>query len=92
MKKTATLIRTLKSRTTSVSAVTQRLYRLNPPLENKRFVVVSAANVLFSGPETYIFAANQKGTITNWSEMTGSFRGALDHERALRNAGYEVKS
>ena len=42
------------------------LYQLNPPLEdydgNKhKYVVVSAAIAPFSGPETYIFGANNKG-------------------------------
>lgn len=41
------------------------------------FVVISAADVMFSGPETYIFAANSDGEIVNWSELDGSYRGEL---------------
>ena len=67
-----------------------RIYKLSPRLGKFTYVWVSAANVLSSGPETYIFGCNAKGEVKEWGELEGSFRGALDHERALRNAGYEV--
>lgn len=54
------------------------------------YVWVSAAHVVFSGPETYIFPCNAEGEVTNWGELPGSFKGDLDHEEALRGAGYEV--
>ena len=76
------------------------LYRLDPPASLGRWasssddaadhVIVSAIDVPDSGPETYIFAADQHGKVTNWGELEGSFQGGLDHERALRDAGYEV--
>jgi len=71
------------------------LYRLSRPLKDydgkgHRFVIVSAKDVMFSGPETYIFPATEDGEIVDWMEMPGSFRGSLDHNQALRNAGYEV--
>lgn len=53
-------------------------------------VVVSANNVMFSGPETYIFAANQDGEVISWCEMPGSFQGSLDHEAALTRAGWKA--
>ncbi|MEN9491135.1 MAG: hypothetical protein RJA63_1584 [Pseudomonadota bacterium] len=74
------------------------LFNLTPPLlvvgygdvvDTHDFVVVSAADVMFSGPETYIFPADADGNVTNWIELDGSFRGSLDMWRALRNAGYE---
>ena len=66
-----------------------RVYRLSKPLEGFSHVVVSAANVPFSGPETFIFGGtNEKGEV-EWKELTGSFKGDLDHARALRDAGYE---
>lgn len=79
------------------------LYRLDPPMRDKdwddkprgrpiRHVVVSAANVMFSGPETYIFAANAKGKISNWRELDGSYRGDLNHTQALAGAGYTIVS
>lgn len=69
-----------------------RLYRCEPGGKLPEHVVVSAINVPFTGPETYIFEANKNGTITQWGELYGSFRGGLDHEKALRDAGYEVAS
>jgi hypothetical protein len=68
----------------------QKLYKLDPPLDEHRFVVVSAAVAPYSGPETYIFPADERGNITDWLELDGSFRGALDHEKALAGAGYEI--
>jgi hypothetical protein len=83
-----------------------QLYRLDPPVtyytwspeghdaEEKRtdHVAVSAVTAPFTGPETYIFPADEDGNVLDWTELHSSFRGALDHERALRNAGYEVLS
>jgi len=68
-----------------------RLYRLSEPLEGHEYVVVSATDVVFSGPETYIFASDADGEVTNWGELDGSFRGAKDHEAALAGAGYAVE-
>lgn len=69
-----------------------KIYELDPPHEGAKTVVVSAANVMFSGPETYIFAATKDGKIKDgeWRELDGSYRGGLDHAEALRLAGYEV--
>lgn len=69
-----------------------RLYRLSEPLEGNEFVAVSAVVAFYSGPETYIFPANSDGKVASWGELDGSFRGSLDHEEALRGAGYEVIS
>lgn len=76
------------------------LYKLEPAIEQTSwvddkvkkydYVIVSAIVAPYSGPETYIFGATKDGEIANWSELNGSFRGALDHEQALKNAGYEV--
>ena len=52
------------------------------------YVAVSAV-VALGGPETFIFPADADGTVLNWLELEGSFHGALDHVRALNNAGYE---
>lgn len=66
------------------------LYKCDPPLDGNGFVVVSATVALYTGPETYIFPANQDGDITGWTELDGSYRGDLDHAQALSGAGYEV--
>ena len=76
-----------------------RLYHLSAPVtyydgdteQKSDYVVVSATMVPYSGPETYIFPADETGAILNWCELNGSFRGGLDHERALTEAGYAIE-
>ena len=89
-KPTATFLRDLTG--------TAKLYKLDTPVEygwnephgTTDHVVVSAAVVAFSGPETYIFPASEAGYILDWGELSGSYRGGLDHQAALAGAGYEV--
>lgn len=78
-----------------------QVYRVDPPMtyrddaddpKTTDLVVVSAV-VAYSGPETYIFPARKVGDsfeTINMLELHGSFRGALDHAQALKNAGYEA--
>jgi len=66
------------------------LYKLDPPFDGHEFVVVSDVDVMFSGPETYIFPATASGEVTDWIELAGSFRGGRDHARALSGAGYRL--
>jgi hypothetical protein len=40
--------------------------------------------------ETYLFHADERGVVTDWSEMEGSVKGYADCDRAMREAGYEV--
>ena len=68
-----------------------RLYRLTPPLDDAAYVVVSATNAMFTGPETYIFPADASGEVIDWLELRGSFRGGLDHAEALSGAGYVIE-
>ena len=78
----------------------QKLYKVDPPMmmgwdRDKTpvdYVIVSGAYFPYSGPETYIFPANEEGGIIDWTELDGSFRGYIDHEVALENAGYSVES
>lgn len=89
--KTARFVRNLEDFTGDA-----RLYELSEPHAGYgegpvSRVVVSAVSVL-GVPETYIFPADESGGVASWGEMPGSFKGALDHERALREAGYEVAS
>jgi hypothetical protein len=78
------------------------LYKLDPPLVDKgwrdddpekhhSYVIVSAVDAMFSGPETYIFPANEDGQIQDYGELEGSYRGGFDHVTALEGAGYAVK-
>jgi len=77
------------------------LYRLSEPIaeyswddeevpETHEYVIVSAAVAMMSGPETYIFPADKDGSVLNWGELDGSYRGGLSHQKALRNAGYDL--
>jgi len=70
---------------------TAHLYKCDPPLEKHTYVIVSGCDAMFSGPETLIFPANAKGKVLSWGDLNGSFRGSIDHNQALENAGYEVK-
>jgi hypothetical protein len=67
------------------------LYELSEPLGGHMFVVVSASDVPMSGPETYIFGANENGEIQDWGELPGSTPGIMCHNTALKNAGYQIK-
>ena len=75
-----------------------RLYKVSPSVEygwdddkdTTKFIIVSAVVAAFSGPETYIFPASKTGEIISWTEINGSQRGILDHEKALKDAGYKI--
>lgn len=41
--------------------------------------------------ETYVFGSNRKGEVYDFDELPGSYRGGLDHERALWGLGYIIK-
>ena len=71
-----------------------RLYQMEPPYQDSEYVVVSGVPMAFDTgqPETYIFKADPEGEITDWVELEGSFRGALDHSRALEGAGYTINA
>jgi hypothetical protein len=68
---------------------TAHLYRCEAGGPLPEYVVVSATSVIYTGPETYVFAANADGDVTNWGELDGSSRGDLDIPGALRFAGYD---
>lgn len=89
--KTARLIKNLEDFTGHAA-----LYELSEPLasydgeKHYKYVVVSATNVMLSGPETYIFPADEKGEVTEWGELAGSYRGGLSHSEALEGVGYTL--
>jgi hypothetical protein len=72
------------------------LYRVDPPMAYEdgttEYVIVSAVIAPYSGPETYIFPATESGEVIDWLELPGSFKGGMDHDEALRGAGYEVRA
>lgn len=65
-----------------------RLYKL----EDGRHVVVSGIQPAFDTmqPETFIVSADENGKVLDWLELPGSFRGAVDHARALDRAGFTI--
>ena len=68
-----------------------RLYRVEPRLEGFRHVIVSAIDpIMLEQPETYIFGADHYGKVLAWRELDGSFRGGINHKKALKRAGYDV--
>ena len=71
----------------------QFLWKMTPPFEGHEYVITSGLeSAIDTGrPETYIFAADETGEITAWNELEGSFRGPVDHAKALAGAGYTVK-
>jgi hypothetical protein len=87
--KTATFVKQLNGRGDG------RVYRVDPPMvtddgDTTEYVWVSAAVAPYTGPETYIFACDHDGNVTDWMELPGSFRGGLDHREALACAGYDI--
>jgi hypothetical protein len=85
----------------SPAGAAQRLYRLSEPITwggdyeggakgTADHLIVSATVAMFSGPETYIFPANEDGTVLDWGELPGSLRGTLSHDEVLSAAGYEI--
>jgi len=63
-------------------------YETDQPEGHTEYVMISAATVMFSGPETFIFPTDKEGNVIDWGEMEGSYRGGLDHEEAIRQAGW----
>ena len=54
------------------------------------YVIVSQANVMFSGWETYIFPATPEGKVTDWGELPGSRKGYITPDDLLTILDYEV--
>ena len=89
---TATFVKDMSKNFTG----TAKLWKLSEPVDceggNEKIdhVVTSATIVMFSGAETYIFPADESGNVVSWLEMDGSYRGGLDHEQAIENAGWII--
>ena len=71
------------------------LYRLSEPLSGYEYVVVSAATdskdvYNNSVGETFIFGSDECGKIKSFLELPGSYKGGLDHQKALNDAGYDI--
>jgi hypothetical protein len=65
-----------------------KLWKMSEPVaydygKTTLFVVTSAVVAPFSGPETYVFPADEAGDVLSWGELEGSFKGDRDHQRAI---------
>jgi hypothetical protein len=69
-----------------------RVFKMEPAYEGHEYVIVSAADAPFSGPETYIFPTDNavNDEPSSWGELPGSKRGTLSHYEVLSDLGYEV--
>jgi len=72
-----------------------KLYALSVQLDGHSYVVAASSAVehIPGTPpirETLIFGADADGHVLTFDELPGSYIGGLDHEEALRRAGYEV--
>lgn len=86
----ATFVRRLGS-PVNPQVARQEIFKVDPPMGEYHYVLVSAADVMYSGPETYIFGSDENGEVHDWAELDGSYRGGLDIDTALLNAGYVVR-
>lgn len=72
---------------------TQKMYRLNPPLEGREYVIASALTSeqsLDGKPETLIFpSTRQGGPIKEWTELGGG-RWIDDCDEAIEDEGYTL--
>ena len=55
------------------------------------YVIVSAVYDYLNN-ETFIFPADESGSVIDWGELDGSLRGTTSHRKALEGAGYNVIS
>ena len=74
------------------------LYRIFPEvayedddgvMHTTNYVIVSAVcdHLLY---ETFIFPADESGSVIDWGELDGSLRGTTSHQKALEGAGYKL--
>ena len=53
------------------------------------YVIVSAVYDHFAN-ETFIFPADESGSVIDWRELDGSLRWTTSHRKALEGAGYKL--
>ena len=66
------------------------VYHVDPPIEGYQYVFVSQVNAMFSGWETYIFPADEKGEVIDWGELDGSRRGCISPDDLMIELGYSI--
>ena len=75
------------------------LYRIFPEVAYDADVVMHTTNYVIVSAvhdhlmhETFIFPADESGSVIDWGELDGSLRGTTSHRKALEGAGYNVVS
>ena len=66
-------------------------YHSNYEKHTTNYVIVSAVNHSYTH-ETFIFPADESGSVIDWGELEGSLRGTTSHQKALEGAGYNIIS
>ena len=67
-------------------------YYVDGVMHTTNYVIVSAVDDHFAN-ETFIFPADESGSVIDWGELDGSSRRrAISHRQALEDAGYNVVS
>lgn len=69
---------------------TKILWSVFPRISGHKLVITSAQSVPYTGPETYMFGADENGNIVSWEELPGSYRGDLEHRFCFLNIGYDI--
>ena len=75
------------------------LYRIFPEvaypadgvMHTTNYVIVSAVHDHLIN-ETFIFPADESGSVIDWGELDGSLKGTTSHRKAMEGAGYNVIS
>ena len=72
------------------------LYRIFPEvayddgmMHTTNYVIVSAVHDHLIN-ETFIFPADESGSVIDWGKLDGSLRGTTSHRKALEGAGYKL--
>ena len=98
---TATFVKTIDAEQSGQTVI---LWKLDPIKDGLEYVITSAVDLTnpligmfdmvlgaeMASQETYIFAADKDGKVTDWMDLPGSTKHIKDHEQAIRNAGWKV--
>lgn len=70
------------------------IYYVEPPATHdghtSNYLICSSANILGHYQECYAFLCDKDGEWLSNSEMDGSEKGTISHERVLNNMGYRL--
>ena len=64
-------------------------YDVDGVMHTTNYVIVSAVHDHLIN-ETFIFPADESGSVIDWGELDGSLRGTTSHQKALEDAGYKL--